>query len=164
MPGSVIVETHSTPAVLEIVGRSMEPALRPGQRVRVLAASNRPRPGDVVVLRSGLPAVGQPAFIVHRLVLLVHVGARPILFHRGDARGRVGLTQANALAGHVSGVLAADGTVNALVRPDRAARLRFLAARLRCHAYVALRHLVWHLGLRSPLPASVRRWSQRLLG
>jgi hypothetical protein len=142
----------------------MEPGLRPGQRVCVLAQPVSARPGDVVVLRSGARRPDEPRFVVHRLVLLAQVGPRLLLFHRGDARGRQGLTDATALAGRVSGVLERDGSLRALAPPNRAARWRWRAACLRCRVYVAARRLAWRCGLRTPLPAGVQRWTRRLLG
>lgn len=152
------------PAVLEIVGRSMEPGLCPGQRVCVEALSPRVRCGDVVVLHSGVRQPDQPPFVVHRLVAVAHVGSRHLVFHRGDARGRVGLTDGAALAGQVLGVLGADGRLVALARPNTAARGRFLVARGRCLIYVCLRRLTTRLHLHERLPLAVRRWGQRLLG
>ena len=68
------------------IGRSMEPTIALGDRVRV-EACDRPRPGDVVLLQS--PA----GYILHRMIarlpgtdLLLHIGDSPVCTGPGLAR------------------------------------------------------------------------------
>jgi hypothetical protein len=74
-------------------GRSMMPALQPGDAVEVVARSwSSIRPGDAVVFS------GHDYEIVHRYLFKVPLA--PYFIHRGDARGaRVGLAHCRRIVG-----------------------------------------------------------------
>jgi hypothetical protein len=161
----------SLPAVVVVSGSSMAPGLRPGWRLRVVPIDGAPAPGDVVVLRSGVGLAGAAdgtrqsnrtgaesspraldgaaaaAFVVHRVVWIGDAGGRRLVFHRGDADGRIGVTTPEAVVGRVAGVLgapdvaAAATAVPALDSLAASQRRAFARAQRRCRAYVALRRL-----------------------
>ena len=96
-----------------------------------------------------------PAYVVHRIVWIGHVGERRIVFHRGDAGGRVGLTDSDAVVARVVGVLTPatstagepEPPVPSLDALDAARRSAFRRAQRRCRAYVALRRTAARFGL-----------------
>jgi hypothetical protein len=137
------------PLLIEIAGRSMEPALPAGSRVWVLPCdglARQPRSGDVVALRSG------GALLVHRLVWSASFSDGARLFHRGDAGGGVGIAPADALVGGVAGVASpAEVPLPAFDRLGARARRDFRHCQARCLVFVLLRHAALRLG---PAPAS----------
>ncbi len=137
------------PAVVTVTGRSMEPGLPTGTRVRVVALDAPPRPGDVLLLRS--PA-GQ---VLHRALWIDP--RQGLLFHRGDNGGRVGLTAPAAVLGRAVAVL--DGARGlALSALTRAQQRAFVRAQRRCKLYAALRSRATALRLgRGPLGELARR-------
>lgn len=142
LPESVV------PPLVQLAGRSMEPSLLLGWRLRVEPLETPPSLGDVVLIETGA------GFVVHRVVHL----EPGLVFHAGDRGGRAGLAAASAVVGRVTAVLDPPGhRVPALadLPPDR--RRAFEALGHRCHAYVVLRRL-WHgLGLRRLTPETASR-------
>ncbi len=65
-----------------------------------------PEPGAIVVLRSaGGSARSRAALLVHRVVATAESGGERLVFHRGDAGGRLGIAAAGSVVGRIVAVL-----------------------------------------------------------
>jgi hypothetical protein len=64
--------------VVDVVGRSMEPSLRPGDRVRVEPLRGVPRLGDIVLL------AGPRSLVIHRVVFVARRDLRVVVYQMGD--------------------------------------------------------------------------------
>lgn len=149
-----VVEVRRT-ATIALAGASMTPNLPAGTRVLVaIDLDRRAEPGDVVLF-SGEPPV------LHRVLHVVRLRRRTVLFHRGDAGGGIGITDNTGLLGLAIAVLSPQpGPVPAVADLPLPAQDSYCRARrLAILAAWALR-----LGLRRRfLPAAVQRLLARAM-
>jgi signal peptidase I len=124
------------PTIVVVAGRSMEPGLQPGSRLRVVPLEGAPHSGDVVVMRSagGTNLLG---LVVHRIVATSASGGVHVVFHRGDAGGRVGVAPVDCVLGRV--VTVVGRPVPAVRDLEPGQRHAFLRARRRARVYAYLR-------------------------
>ncbi len=137
----------------------MRPSLDVGWRVRVapMPPGALPEPGEIVVLRAG---TGAAEFVTHRVVAVAASGQGALVFHRGDAGGRVGTAAGAMVVGRVLAVLQPPGVaLPELAQLDGRVRGAFQAARRRVLAYLACRRAAERLLRVAPLA----QWARRLL-
>ena len=133
------------PAVIDVVGGSMEPTITVGTKVNVVGMSleDEIAVGDVVLLATTRVP------LLHRVMAVFEEGGRRFVVHQGDARAST-----FAIAARVD-VLARMTTFAADARPaptvdrlDAAALVVFRRRRLACEAFVHARRFARALGVR----------------
>jgi hypothetical protein len=136
--------------VVQIIGGSMEPTLPRGSRVRVVPLDGVPPLGAVLLFRAG------SGDLVHRLVWSARLRGELLLFHKGDAPGRVGFAPAAAAIGRVTAILSsANDRAGAPLPVTGPPRRAYRRAQLGCRAYVLLRRLADLSGLAGRMPRAL---------
>lgn len=139
--------SQPVPPVFVVAGRSMEPTIPFGSRVRVVALTEPPVPGDVVVLE------GAGSRTLHRVLHVVGAGETGLVFHAGDASGGTGLAPLRSVVGKAVAFLdPPDLPFPSLARLPRDAKRRYALRVARCRAWATVRRVARALRL-TPSPA-----------
>jgi hypothetical protein len=162
------VLAQKLPAVIEVSGGSMEPALAKGVKVSVEAVNpGEVQVGDIVLLATDDASI----LILHRVMHVFEESGRRFVVHQGDAPSSTfGICAGEGLLGRVTGF--SDDTSRPLPTPERlGAReaARFARRCLACAGFVGARRLALRLGIRErPLVGrcaqAYRTLARRLLG
>ena len=113
------------------IGASMEPTILRGARLRV-AATGRPRPGDVILFEAG------SHLVTHRVLARIPGPGGPFLVHAGDAgAGTPALVRESRVIGRIQS-RRRDIPLPTRLRAAGSAIARALRQRLRRHALVML--------------------------
>jgi hypothetical protein len=133
------------PAVIEVVGRSMEPTIDKGAKVNVvgLVADAAVEVGEVVLLAT----TDADVLLLHRAMCVFHENGHQFVVHQGDAHASTfGVcARADVLARMTAFDDARPAPV--LEELDAAAQARFRRRRIACEAFVVARLLALTVGV-----------------
>ena len=139
------------PAELEVTGRSMEPTISKGTRVRVerLDSDWPLGPGELVLVQTDNHAV----LLLHRVIHVFSDAEGKFVIHQGDApSSRFGICRREDIVGRVSAIVGDELALPTLNTLNRGDLTRFHRRRIAGRAFAVARIMTSSLGLReSPL-------------
>jgi hypothetical protein len=139
--------TEGFPAEIEVQGRSMEPTIAEGTRVRLqrLDADWPLGPGELVLLSTG----GHPGLLLHRVIHVFSEQDKKFVIHQGDApSSRLGVCRREDVVAKAVGVVGDELALPTLSSLDRHDLTRFHRRRIAGRAFAMARNATATLGIR----------------